>query len=209
MNHIHEYKDLEKYCTVPFGLYKVPSNKIYEIFPTLYSSVYHDNYDRWADCLDYCYQQYGNNFTIDQALFRSHKKYHSSLAEIYHIAHIDKCINGYVNIRYDNNSYKVQPGIKRLLLLECMPVHNVPCIVFGKTPHTKKLRKDTKIKRPQRLVYAELGFELQDWHWDQELKSRLSKENIQVNITSYSCTMNGITFFERDAYKKPWRLVYK
>jgi hypothetical protein len=90
-----------------------------------------------------------------------------------------------------------------------MPVHDVPCIVFGKTPHTKKLRKDTKIKRPQRLVYAELGFELQDWHWDQELKSRLSKENIQVNITSYSCTMNGITFFERDAYKKPWRLVYK
>jgi virulence-associated protein VapD len=193
------------HCKVPFNLYKVPSSKFHDYVPALKRYPY--GRDRWSDNLDPCLQRYGNKFIIDaESVYLNRYEHYTSLAEIYHILHVDKRINSFINVRYNKKSYKIEPGVKRSLLLEHLPFHDVPVVVFnGKLKHLKPQTQITGYE----LLDRELGPELRNSNWDNILKDKLSKELIEVYIDSRICVMNDITFFERESTNDKWKIVYK
>lgn len=202
---VQTYQELENACDQTFGLYRLPSKKVLDFIPEI--NTKDDDYDRWAHTFNYCHANFDKNFTIDSDVVL--KKTYKSLAEIYHIAHVDKKIDSFIHVRKRGKITKVQPGIKRLLLLDVLPEHLVPIITFDFTVKGLEQYVTRNIDKNYNLTYTEIGYELQDKDWNNQLKEKISQEKIKVYVDRYKCVMNDIVFFERHAEKAKWRLVYK
>jgi len=200
--HVSSYAELKQHCDVPVYLYSIPSNKVTSVIPYKFSA----DYDRWEIIVNRCLQ-YGLEFTIDSNIAGKHG--YSSLAEIYHILHIDKCIDSFINIRYNNKEWKIQPGIKRFLMVDHLPLSDVKFISFNKPIKTAKPYLKNVLVKTHKLLSTNLGYELQDPVWRVELEKRLKNDPIRVRIISNKIYMNNILFFERKTYKSKWELVYE
>lgn len=200
--HVSSYAQLKQHCDVPVYLYSIPSNKVKSVVPYVHT----DDYDRWELIVNRSLE-YGLEFTIDFSI-KGHPA-HSSLAEIYHILHVDKHIDGFINIRYKDKKWKIQPGIKRYFMVDNLPLHNVKFISFNRQLKNAKQYLKNVLPKTYRLLSTNLGYELQDPIWPVELEKRVTENPIHVKIISNKIYMNDIVFFERKTYKSKWELIYE
>lgn len=200
--HITNYNDLLQHCNTPVYLYSIPSNKLKYVIPEIFSK----EYDRWKIIVDRSLKQ-GLEFVINENIWENSA--YSSLAEIYHILHVDKYIDGFINIRYNKKHWKIQPGIKRFFMVDNMAVHNVKFICFNKPLKNARQYINKEFNKTYRLLSTNLGYELQDPKWPLELQERVIENPIHVKIVSNKITMNNVLFFERKTFKSRWELVYE
>lgn len=202
-------KELEKICSVPVWLYSIPSTQIFELLPDLDIDVMDPNYDRWEPTIKILSDDYGLDFYINNDNIFSHPNL-KTIAETFYILHVDKCINGIVNIRqHKNGYYKVQPGVKRMIIMKLLKLHNVQFVCFDKKiPNADKFLIKVLNKR---FSYAEkeIGPEIHDPEWNSVLKQRLTDKPIHVKINNYQVVLDDIVFLKKTAYKSIWKLVYK
>lgn len=173
-------------------IHKINSKDFFQYFPDVVL-----NYDRWADCLDYCLENYDDTFTITaENVWLSACRYYSSLAEIYHILFVDKKINDYINVR----GKSVQPGLKRVMLLEYLDPHEIKVVEFKDKKFYDFQDKNSKINK------TEIGYEIRDFSWENELTNRLTKQPLNCIFKGNNLYINNIHIFTK---KDTWSLVYK
>lgn len=200
--------ELRELCSIPVWIYSIPSFQIFELLPKLDIESNTPNYDRWETTISTITSTFGNRFYIDREnVFQLSSL--KTLAEIYYILHIDKRINGVINIRNTENYFSVQPGVKRIIMLKHMNLHNVQYVCFNKKiPNADKYLIKAFNKK---FSYSEkeIGPEIQDPSWHDVFKKRLSKNSIQVDINTYEVKLDNILFLKKDVYKAPWKVAYK
>lgn len=204
-----KYKELKKICSVPVWMYSIPSTQIFALLPNLDIEKVTPKYDRWAPTINKVVEKFGNKFSINREnIFKNTNL--KTLAEVYYILHVDKYVDGVINIRQNKNGYySVQPGVKRIIMLKHMNLHNVQIVCFDKKlPNAdrylvKMFNKD--------FLYSEenIGPEIHDPDWHETLKQRLEDTPIDVIITNYEVRLNDIVFLNRHAYKATWKMAYK
>ena len=211
MSHVKfsKHKELKKICTVPVWMYSIPSTQLFDLLPNLNIEIVTPTYDRWKTTIDSIVDKVGKEFFINDDNVYKESEF-KTLAEIYHILHVDKYVEGVINIRQSNKGYySVQPGVKRVIMLKHMTLHNVHVVCFDKKiPGADRyLIKEL----PKQFLYTEkeIGPEIHDIEWHEVLKSRLKETPIKVKITNYEVFLNDIIFLKKIAYKAPWKMAYK
>ena len=202
-------KELEKVCPVPVWFYSIPSTQIFELLPILDTSINNPSYDRWAPAIKSLVDTYGSNFYITRQNIGLGGDL-KTLAETYYILHVDKYINGIINIRQHAKGYfSVQPGVKRMILLKHMNLHNVQFVCFNKKIPQADQFLIKLFNKQFSYSEKEIGPEIQDHTWTEILKQRLTDKPIHVKINNYEVTLNDIVFLKKAAYKANWKIVYK
>lgn len=200
-----KFKELKKLCSRPVWMYNIPSDTIFDLLPSLNIELNNPSYDRWKPTITTAVENFGNEFVIND-----NKGALKTLAETYHILHIDKYIDGVINIRQSDKGYfSVQPGVKRIIMLKHMMYHKVQIVCFDKKIPNADQYLTNMFNQKFKFVEDDIGPEIHHISWDSDLKKRLQKNPITVKITNYEVLLNDILFFKKTAYKANWKLVYK